>query len=250
MDELQPLKESRVAIIESSKDTFDDFSTTASEKKESAKKLLFENNSADRYIEQLKKKSAVYSTPVSTSTSNKIEFEVAKTFFTEEPLTEIKKEVLPEKAVEAIVEKNFETEIESQEETKILDWTKKEEKTENVKEIQTFKRLKPKINLKSRFKILFFGFAAVLTCFLGWSIYNAIEIDVLRAQLEQAHKAYAVNITTYISSLSRSDDLKIYSQDLTTIIPVQPTAEEKPVEYTIQSNWFDRLCDWLAGISK
>ncbi len=91
---------------------------------------------------------------------------------------------------------------------------------------------------------------------MGWAIYNAVEIQTLRAQMQASNKTYGINLTNYINNISRADDLNTDSllnlEQLSTagIIPIEPTALENPVEYTIKSNWFDRLCNWLSGAIK
>jgi hypothetical protein len=262
MEELKPLKESRTSIIDRETEDISFEALTLQEpeqKKESAKKILFENNSADRYVEQLKRNSALYSPSVTTSTSTKIEFEAAKSFFTEEPKKEIKSEKMIEQKVE--IEKIFEPEIEIEPEIQNIDFTQLENKTENEtvekNEEQSNKRLKPKVNFKARLKIIVFGFVAVLTCFMGWSIYNAVEIETLRAEMEASNKTYAVNIYNYIKNISKAnalnDEDSIYNlQELSNagVVPLEPSALENPSEYTIKSNWFDRLCNWLSGVFK
>ncbi len=257
MEELKPLRKTTTAVIEKeTKDiSFEDLSSQEPEqKKESAKKMLF-TNSTERYIEQLKRSSAIYSPSVSTAPT-KIEFEAAKTFFNEEPEKEIAEEKIT--VEEKIVETLPDVEIEPL--TFVKNKEKVEESLEKVIEEEEktikYKKTSPKVNFKVRLKIIAFGFLAVLTCLLGWSIYNAVEIQTLRAQIEVTNKTYAVNIYNYIKNISKADDLtsdSLYNlKDLSDagIVPLEPSALNKPVEYTIKSNWFNRFCNWLSNIFK
>lgn len=261
MEELKPLKETTTAIIEKEiKDiSFEDLlSQEPEQKKESAKKMLF-TNSTERYIEQLKRSSAIYFPSVSTAPT-KIQFEAAKTFFNEEPKKEIieEKETAEETLIKTLPKVEIEplTFIKNKKEVEIEEGLEQEKIIDE--EEKTIKRIKasPKVNFKSRLKIIAFGFVAVLTCFLGWSIYNAVEIQTLRAQIEASNKTYGVNIYNYIKNISKADDLTSDSifnlQDLSDagIVPLEPSALNKPVEYTIKSNWFDRFCNWLSGVFK
>lgn len=258
-ENLSPQREARTVIIEkplteSSVENLNEQKTT----KEEAKKILFQN-SPEKYMENLKKSVTAHSSVSSipeTKPSTKIEFEATKTFVTEDP----------KKEIETITEVKIETKTEIENETEIEEKTEQENDTEPLtfanpttnidNDINPLKRVKPKVGLKKRLKIITFGFFAILTCLLGWSIYNGTEIETLRAQLEDSNKTYSVNLVNYINNLSKVDDgltpdSLFNIQDLSNagIIPLEPTLAT-PVEYSIKSNWFDKLCNWLSGIIK
>lgn len=252
-EKFSPQKETKTAIMEKplTETSVENLNKPKSEtKKEDAKKILFQN-SPEKYMENLKKiATSTYSIP-ETKSKTKIEFEATKTFVTE-----------PEKKVEAEKIKEVKIEKEKLEETE-----ENVEKKNNVEpitftqpkadiDINPLKRVKPKIGLKKRLKIITFGFFAILTCLLSWSIFNGTEIETLRAQLEASNKTYSVNLVNYINNLSKVDDgltpdSLFNLQDLSNagVIPLEPTLAT-PVEYTIKSNWFDKLCNWLSGITK
>lgn len=283
MDELKPERETRTTIIEKIAEDviFDEEVTTAdlsdTEKKEKAKKILFENNSVEKYMENLRKNSAISSSATATTApSYKFKLEAEKTFFNEapdktvelntkpkvevegytpaQPLKEKMTEIVPNLELEEKVKSEIEEEIEEKDEK--LEICEKVIEEEIIKENQKDAQKKLKPNFKTRLKIIVFGFCAVLTCFMGWSIYNAIQIETLTAQLEAANKTYAVNVVSYINNLSKADDLTSDSifnlEELSTaeVIPLTPKTLENPVEYSIKSNWFDRFCNWLSGIFK
>lgn len=262
MEEFKPLKETRTAIIDKTENLFEPLPAEKSEdKKESAKKILFENNSPEALVEFQMKQNALSRTEKTTqptTSSTKIQFEAAKSFFSEKPKEEIavEKEIDIQPEIEKENKVYAELEIEIETEDEIVEEFKTEENVDSSDEVQEVKKIKPKTGLKKRLKIITFGFFAVLTCFLGWSIYNAVEIQTLRAQLEASNKTFGINVVNYISNISKADDLTTDSlfnlKQLSEagVIPVEPSEIEDHVEYTIKSNWFDRFCNWLSGIFK
>lgn len=251
MEELEPLKVRTTVIEKAIEDDVSDSKVQPENKKENARKILFENNTEENFAERFKRKSET-SSPVNA----KFQFEAAKTFFTEEKAKEAeKKEILKEIITEKEVEPELKVYTEEEPEEKIqdLDFTKTEEKAENEEEIKIYKKSNKKVNFKSRLRIMVFGVCAVLACFMGWSIYNAVEIEILKAELETANKTYAVNIVNYINNISKADDLTsdslINLNDLADAgLPVIPGELENPTAYSVRSNWFDRFCNWLSGL--
>ena len=253
-EELQPLRETKTLVLEKTENSVE--SLPMQEKKD-AKKILFEEATPQKYVEEhLKKLSTPKNATVSQPIKSKFEFEATKSFSVKIPekesLSAVEKNIIESKPeIKPEITREVEKELEP------LHFTQKEveeEVTTKVEEkLETVKRLKPKVGLKSRLKIIFFGFFAVLTCLSGWAIYNAVEIETLRAQMEATNKTYAVNMVNYINTLSKTDDLTTDSlfnlQGLSEagIIPVQPNTEDR-VEYTVKSNWFDRFCNWFSGI--
>lgn len=231
------------------------------EKKESAKKVLFENNTPELYMQNLKKNFAPQQekeTKSAQSISSKIQFEAAETFFSKPLEAKEKKQTegqvsfqnvyvpLKEEETETLPEEKEEIEIVSEEET--LSDVQEENISED--ENKPVKRAKP----KTRFRIFVFGLISVLACMCGWSIYNAVEIKTLTAEIEQANKIYSVNVYNYIKTISKADDLtnkdsitNLDSLSEAGIVPLQPT-KEQPSEYSVKSNWFDRLCNWLSNL--
>lgn len=226
------------------------------EKKESAKKVLFENNTPELYMANLKK--GFLPTENEKKTEKilpKIEFQAEKTFVVQQekktekveeiqPTLQVQQEVLPQTQVqqEQEVEQVLE---EEQTQEEILD-------DETQEEIQNDVSKKPKA--KTRFRIFLFGLVGVLVCMMGWAISNAIQIKTLTAEIEQANKVYSVDIVKYIQNISKADDLtnpdSITNLDALSeaeIVPLQPTQSD-PVEFSVKSNWFDRLCNWLSNL--
>ncbi len=256
---MKSLKESRVGtlILEKEEKPSEDFVVETKEevKKESAKKVLFENNSTETYMENLKKnfskpEKKVEQKPVSP----KIQFEATETFFAKpktkeeikkEPVAEIKQEIeiKPEPVEEIQTENKNQEDIQEDVSNEIQEETPKEEK-----------RLK-RAKFKTRLGIMIFGLVSVLACMIGWTISNGIEIKTLTQELEQANKIYSVNVVKHISNISKADDL-VDENSITNIdklgeaqvIKLTPEKLKEPVEYSVKSNWFDRLCNWLSNL--
>lgn len=257
-------KNSRTILLEKETEEPSDVSfipENQEEKKESAKKVLFENNTPELYMQNLKKNFAPQpekETKPAPSVSSKIQFEAAETFFSKPLEAKEKKQTegqvsfqnvyvpLKEEEPETLPEEKEEIEVSSEKET-VNDVIE-----ENISEDENkpVKRAKP----KTRFRIFVFGLIGVLACMCGWSIYNAVEIKTLTAEIEQANKIYSVNVYNYIKTISKADDLtnkdsitNLDSLSEAGIVPLQPT-KEQPSEYSVKSNWFDRLCNWLSNL--
>lgn len=257
-------KNSRTILLEKETEEPSDVSfipENQEEKKESAKKVLFENNTPELYMQNLKKNfepQQEKETKSAQSVSSKIQFEAAETFFSKPLEAKEKKQTegqvsfqnvyvpLKEEEPETLPEEKEEIEVSSEEEN--VNDVIEENVSEN--ENKPVKRAKP----KTRFRIFVFGLIGVLACMCGWSIYNAVEIKTLTAEIEQANKIYSVNVYNYIKTISKADDLtnkdsitNLDSLSEAGIVPLQPT-KEQPSEYSVKSNWFDRLCNWLSNL--
>lgn len=251
------------------------------EKKESAKKVLFENNTPELYMANLKKNFSPEPEKKEEKPKEvkpKIQFEAAETFFSEPVKVNEKKQspgqvsfssyYVPQQEVKQNIEVEHEQIVEQQKEeilqheiqtnTEAEEVVEIEEETilENIDEIEEKIEKKPKklAKKKTRFKIFVFGLVGVLACMIGWAIFNAVEIKTLTAEMDKANKIYSVNIYNHISNISKADDLtnenSIFDlQKLSDaeILPLQPTPTED-VEYSIKSNWFDRLCNWISNL--
>lgn len=242
------------------------------EKKENAKKVLFENNTPELYMENLKKNFAPAEVKEvkKQEPKPKIQFEAAETFFQEKPKVKEKKQPEGQVSFSSIYSNKTVDEIESLVEEEVVEPEIEQEiveenLTETANEIETTSKnievveenvenkQKKLAKPKTRFKIFIFGLVGVLACMIGWAIWNSVEIKTLTAEMEQANKVYSVSVFSHISNMSKADDLTnensiINLEKLSDagIIPIQPTPQKKE-EFSVKSNWFDRLCNWLAG---
>lgn len=236
----EALKETKILVAE--KDlSVPQVSSESKSKKETAKKILFENNIPEKRVElELNKRTDFRRVG--------LELDATKTFVNEKELSTVE-DYLPEVERTTEVIQELEPKKEPMVQEELITFPEKEERPEQ--EVRRLKKAKP--GFKSRLKIIFFGFIAVLTCFMGWSIYNSVHIETLRAQLRETNKIYAVNMVNYISNISKTDDLtsadSLYNLEQLSdakILPIAPEIEPY-VEYSVNSNWFDRICNWFSS---
>lgn len=266
-------KETDIAILE--KEVEQEVSTNLStnneeEKKQEAKKTLF-SNTPDQYMENLKKNFSSNQTTKKqeASVTPKIQFDAAETFFAKKQ-TISKKQIdgqvsfssyyEQENQKKSVEKENVDDESKQNYENIELENDLSNNETENETEISNFKQNEEEVSkikkpkFKTRLKIICVGAVLVLVCMLGWAIGNAVQIKTLTAEMEQANKIYSVNVVTHISNISKADDLtnpdsifNLSSLSDAEVIPLQPTTKQ-PVEYSVKSNWFDRLCNWLSNL--
>ncbi len=204
-------------------------------KKERAKEILFSNISVQRENIEERKIS-----PVSLSFENVFNQEDDEKFLTEE----VKEETC---------------EVEKIEETETINEFYKDSECELVQEaneeVLIEKKIKPKTNFKTRLKIAICAFALVLTCVCGWSIYNAVKVKTLTAELQAEQAKYSVNVVKVISNVQKLDDLSnpnsitnLDELEKAEVINIVPKQEKSPMQLEPKSNWFDRLCNWLSNL--
>ncbi len=244
----------------------------AENKKQSAKNYLFKKNINDTIINEENK------TKIEKKIKPKIQFEATKVFYnnnfenekTEQTKikndnnnftknnTNIEKNTILSENIKTEEKINTINEI-SQIENKISYKIKENNpilKTNNKNKfnIENSNQTNKKATFKTRLKIIFFGSLAVLACMIGWTIGNSIEIKTLTSELEKANKIYSVNVVSHISNISKADDLtnedSIFDLEKLSqagIVPLTPT-EKDSIPYSVKSNWFDRLCNWLSSL--
>ena len=98
----------------------------------------------------------------------------------------------------------------------------------------------------------------LIALFGGWIIGNAIEIASTSAQIaetEIAKDAYEANLVSYLQKISQLDnwnDNNVNNDSalipIEEIIPITPTPLEDPTSYERESNWFDKICNWLSNL--
>ena len=209
-------------------------------KKERAKEILFSNISVQR-----ENKEEIKISPVNLSFENVFKPETEEQVLTEE-------QTLAEKEIE---EESPESEI--TEETETLSEVVEEKDEEAKEEVLIEKKIKPKTNIKARLKVAVVAFALVLTCVCGWSIYNAVKVKTLTAELQAEQARYSVNVVKVISNIQKLDDLSnpnsitnLDELEKAEVINIVPKEEKTPMQVEPKSNWFDRVCNWLSNLFK
>lgn len=113
-------------------------------------------------------------------------------------------------------------------------------KDENVIDQEQSLEKKRKWSLKS---IIF----AILFAIFGiWGIVNISTIDSLNSQIEVASETYNVNLVNYLKNLTALDTTN--QENMENLFEVIPTDTLPPTYIAQSSNWFDRFCNFLAGL--
>lgn len=113
--------------------------------------------------------------------------------------------------------------------------------------------VKPQKSKKFRFKLIAISYALVLALCVGWTIGNAIAINNQASALEITTTNYELSLKKYVMKLSQLDGIEITDEidefsPITSAIELQPLPLAEPSEYSMSSNWFDKLCNWLSKL--
>ena len=242
MDE-QKQRETRIAtLIDTDYQTFSD-EKKSTEKREEAKRKLF------NFVEPKSEKKVLPKQSISLS----------KEVFENEEVKNVK----PEKEIKffsqtdiepkKIIEDNIANEIEQQ--TELEGDIAEEEKRLQRKKVVYENQKKP--SLKLRLKLAICAIALVLTCLGGWAIYNAVEIKTLTGEAQAKNAEYNISVMKVIKTTSKLDDLtnpnsitNLDELESANIVQIIPKEKVSPKTIEKQSNWFDRLCNWLSNLFK
>lgn len=250
MDE-QKQRETRIAtLIDTDYQTFSD-EKKSTEKREEAKRKLF------NFVEPKSEKKVLPKQSISLS-KEVFENEEIKNV---EPEKEIKffsqTEIEPKKIIEddIVNEIEQEPEMEIEQQTECEDDIVQEEKRLQRKKVVYENQKKP--SLKLRLKLAICAIALVLTCLGGWAIYNAVEIKTLTGEAQAKNAEYNINVMKVIKTTSKLDDLtnpnsitNLDELESANIVQIIPKEKVSPKTIEKQSNWFDRLCNWLSNLFK
>lgn len=250
MDE-QKQRETRIAtLIDTDYQTFSD-EKKSTEKREEAKRKLF------NFVEPKSEKKVLPKQSISLS-KEVFDNEEIKNL---EPKKEIKffsqTEIEPKKIIEENIEENIEDDIvsEIEQQTELEGNIAEEEKRLQHKKVVYENQKKP--SLKLRLKLAICAIALVLTCLGGWAIYNAVEIKTLTGEAQAKNAEYNINVMKVIKTTSKLDDLtnpnsitNLDELESANVVHIIPKEKASPKTIEKQSNWFDRLCNWLSNLFK
>ena len=77
-----------------------------------------------------------------------------------------------------------------------------------------------------------------------WGIANVVSITNLESEITAVNEVYQLNLINYLSKLGTLDSASNYN-DLFETHPVKPNS---PSQIASSSNWFDRICNFIAGL--
>lgn len=250
MDE-QKQRETRIAtLIDTDYQTFSD-EKKSTEKREEAKRKLF------NFVEPKSEKKVLPKQSISLS-KEVFENEEVKNV---KPEKEIKffsqTEIEPKKIIEDDIVNEIEQEpkFEIEQQTELEGDIAEEEKRLQRKKVVYENQKKP--SLKLRLKLAICAIALVLTCLGGWAIYNAVEIKTLTGEAQAKNAEYNISVMKVIKTTSKLDDLtnpnsitNLDELESANVVQIIPKEKASPKTIEKQSNWFDRLCNWLSNLFK
>lgn len=258
MDE-QEQRETRIAtLIDTDYQTFSD-EKKSTEKREEAKRKLFNFVEPKSEKKVLPKQSISLSKEVFENEEVKnVKPEKEIKFFSQteiEPTKIIEDDIVNEIEQESEFEIEQEPEFEIEQQTEYEDDLAQEEKRLQRKKIVYENQKKP--SLKLRLKLAICAIALVLTCLGGWAIYNAVEIKTLTGEAQAKNAEYNINVMKVIKTTSKLDDLtnpnsitNLDELESANVVQIIPKEKASPKTIEKQSNWFDRLCNWLSNLFK
>lgn len=165
-------------------------------------------------------------------------------------------EVKPKQRTQEKIEEKIEEKVET-----LFNGSLQVEQTDDEqleKEINTYS--KKSNNYKFRKNLITSVFCCMLAILGGWIIGNSIEIASANSQIVsqiEKQEEYSVNIIEYLSKIGKLDDnvnqTPPNSQDGTLfpideIIPITPQPLEDTTAYEQESNWFDKICNWIRNL--
>ncbi|MBO5884214.1 MAG: hypothetical protein J6Q51_00285, partial [Clostridia bacterium] len=107
---------------------------------------------------------------------------------------------------------------------------------------------------KFRFRLATGVFCCLLALLGGWIIGNVIQIASTNTEISKATE-YSMDLKDLIKNISRTDQEQTPAKPsdgtllpIEEVIPITPLPVEEPTEYEEESNWFDKICNWLNNI--
>ena len=96
----------------------------------------------------------------------------------------------------------------------------------------------------NRFKIIMFS---ILFAIFGiWGIVNIATLDNLSSAISDITTEYNINLLSYLNNLHNLDATN--SENMENLFQTIPKDELPPNTIGEQSNWFDRFCNFIAGL--
>lgn len=226
----------------------------------SNQKKILQNKDTEKK-EQKEITPLVPSSPVVAKPLVNVVFEETSITPTKQDVVEETPAKIEEETVETI-EQTLEEQVENQ---KIefeslfgeIDKIETSNEEEIQEEIQAYTKPNPK-GYSFRMRLCTGVMCLLIALFGGWIIGNAIEIASTSAQIaetEMTKDLYEANLVSYLQKISQLDnwnDNNINSDStlipIEEIIPIIPTPLEDPTAYERESNWFDKICNWLSNL--
>lgn len=170
----------------------------------------------------------------------------------------------PAEEVEKLKQKYAQTEVEQPEPTEEEEINKIESKVSSViekpnydymqtlsekqrKKVFVFKKEKSSAQAKpraSKFKMIMISI--LFAIFGTWGIVNIATIDNVASQITEVSSQYHLNLFNYIKNLYMLDATN--SENMKNLFETIPEEGKAPTKIEVESNWFDRICNFLEGL--
>lgn len=95
-------------------------------------------------------------------------------------------------------------------------------------------------------KIAKFVLPILIAIFGVWGVVNIAQIDHVAGEIEQVTSDYELNLISYLKNLTSLDATN--SENMENLFETIPDESVPPEEVGEQSNWFDRICNFLGGL--
>lgn len=121
--------------------------------------------------------------------------------------------------------------------------------------VKTKTETEPKVDTKFRFRLIVAVYCIIIAVCGIWVISNAVQMNSLSSSITEANNAYMINEAQYILKISELDAIEPDDDgSLSPIAPenifgVQAEKLSNPTDPTISTSWFDKVCNWLSGVT-
>ena len=99
---------------------------------------------------------------------------------------------------------------------------------------------------KNKWKLKNIVFSLLFAILGIWGIINISTIDSLNSQIASVTETYNVNLVNYLKNLTAIDTTN--QNNMENLFEVIPNDNLLPTNIAETSNWFDRFCNFLAGL--
>lgn len=125
------------------------------------------------------------------------------------------------------------------------------------KELSAYSNKKPK-GMAFKVKLFTGVLCCLIALFGGWVIGNAVSISSVSSQIvseQVASEQYKADLGEYLLKISQVDN---WNEDnlnsdgslipIEEVIPIIPTELSNPTDYQKETNWFDKIINWISHL--
>lgn len=172
-------------------------------------------------------------------TGKKINIFSSATFPKADPMLEIEKK--EEEAEVAKIESKVSQVIEKPNYDLIE--TLPEEQHEKIFKVEKEEEKKAQVKFG---KLKWIVLSVLLAIFGVWGIVNISTLDSLSSQVASVESTYSLNLIKYTNKLIALDGAS--AENMENLLPTIPDQQTEGSEIGQQTNWFDRVCNFIGGL--